>query len=167
MGWVVCPYCRGEGRREGAGLRPTVVKGSGKRVEGLVTPEAESFRSETGKMDRWLYHGRIEDYLKKPVGDIIYKPKMGDKYRAFSDLNDAFLLEQIKNRLKYWDDKTEEAIRTKYKIWSENELLELVDAFGLFNSSLQFGLPNELFQLFLDRIIMTPTYKKDYWKNRE
>ena len=42
----------------------------GKRAEGLVTPEAASFRRETGKMDRWLYHGRVEDYFKEGVRGV-------------------------------------------------------------------------------------------------
>ena len=118
-------------------------------------------------VDKYINHYQSFHSDLKAKPDIIYEPKMGDKYRAFSDLNDAFLLEQIKNKLKYWDNKFEEASRTKHKIWSENELLELVDAFGLFNSSLQFGLPNEVFEFFLHKISMTPTYKKDYWKNRK
>jgi len=73
---VKCPICgkevsyaeylkHYETHQEMGGLRPTVAR-DGKRVEGLVTPEAASFRRETSKMDRWLYHGDIGDYFKNP-----------------------------------------------------------------------------------------------------
>jgi len=77
---VKCPICgedvsyaeymkHYESHQETGGLRPTVARG-GKRVEGLVTPEAASFRRETGKLDRWQYHGQIEDYFKEPARGI-------------------------------------------------------------------------------------------------
>ena len=78
---VKCPVCgedvpygeylkHYEVHQETGGLRPTVARGDGKRVEGLVTPEAASFRRETSKMDRWLYHGRVEDYFKEGARGI-------------------------------------------------------------------------------------------------
>ena len=73
---VKCPICgedvsyaeyvkHYESHQETGGLRPTVAR-DGKRVGGLVTPEAESFRRETSKMDRWVYQGDIADYFKSP-----------------------------------------------------------------------------------------------------
>jgi len=77
---VKCPICgedvsyaeymkHYESHQEAGGLRPTVVR-DGKRVEGLVTPEAASFRRETSKLDRWQYHGDIGDYFKEPLKGI-------------------------------------------------------------------------------------------------
>ena len=97
---------------------------------------------------------------------ITYKPKPEDRYRAFEALNDPLLLEQIKLKLVFWDKIFKEAVRTEYKVWSAQELLDLTDAFGKFNSSLQFGLPNELFDLFNDQISMSIFRPRKYWEEK-
>jgi len=49
------------------GLRPQRIKATkGKRIEPLVTSEAKSFREATSKLDNWIHHRRITDYLKDP-----------------------------------------------------------------------------------------------------
>jgi len=49
------------------GLRPQRIKATkSKRIEPLVTPEARSFREATGKLDNWINHHRITDYLEAP-----------------------------------------------------------------------------------------------------
>jgi len=107
------------------------------------------------------YDTHLEDTSR-----IIYKPRPEDRYRAFEALNNPVLLEQIKLKLVFWDERKEEAVRKKYKVWSAQEILDLVDAFGEFNSALQLGLPNEVFDLFLDRISMSIFRPRDYWSRK-
>jgi len=52
------------------GLRPTRIKTTkSKKVDPLVTPEAQSFKEATGKLDNWLNHRRITDYLTDPADE--------------------------------------------------------------------------------------------------
>lgn len=45
-------------------LKPKKIKATkGKKIEPLVTPEAEDFRRESGKLDNWLNHRRITEYF--------------------------------------------------------------------------------------------------------
>jgi len=47
------------------GLRPRRIKATrSKKVDPLVTPEAENFRKETSKLTNWTQHRRITDYLE-------------------------------------------------------------------------------------------------------
>ena len=46
------------------GLRPQRIKATKSKRKPLVTKEAASFREATGKLDNWLNHKRITEYLE-------------------------------------------------------------------------------------------------------
>jgi len=110
------------------------------------------------------WEGTSEEYLKhyevcpKRL-PLIKEAKPEDKYPAFEDLRDPVLLEEIKRKLAFWDERLSEAVRTVGKVWSAQELLDLVDIFGRFNVALNLGLPNEVYNYFYEKLIMVPTKK--------
>jgi hypothetical protein len=54
-----------EVKKEGSGLKPTAAKVKEKETY-AASEEAERFRRETGKLDRWAYQGQIEEYIEEP-----------------------------------------------------------------------------------------------------
>jgi len=45
-------------------VKPRRLIEKGRRITPLRTPEAESFRKETSKLDNWINHHRLDEYLR-------------------------------------------------------------------------------------------------------
>jgi len=46
-------------------LKPQKKTNGSKKIEPLVTKEAESFKKETSKITNWTNHKRLDEYFKK------------------------------------------------------------------------------------------------------
>lgn len=85
-------------------------------------------------------------------------------YKAFKPVGNPPLCARIKNKLEAWNKRWEKA-KTEKGEYSEKELLELVEIFGLLNEALWKGLPDELYDYFCKTMDYISAWRTSFLAN--